>query len=219
MISECKQTGNCGGGQANGICGYDYRGRKKTWCRHPSCVSSAPTATTLTSPANGSIVTTNPVHLTWSTPSNWGAACSAGNHGNNIDTYYVYAGSTGNIDEVGVISAGTNYFDYTVPDNLIGTKIYWYVSDTNGCVVSQYYIIQSATWNFTLQGGIQGKVYYDANNNCSNCNASCSAVDSCLTNLQVCLIDASISCMYNLNHLLPNWEHCMRHYGSTRQSA
>jgi len=95
-----------------------------------SCHGQKPATPTLSSPANGSTVSSATVRLQWNPidppNSNWGSNCE----GTQVNQYLVFAGPENNKVQVGTVPQGQAYFDYTIPGG--STAIYWFISASNG---------------------------------------------------------------------------------------
>ena len=130
LVTECKRADGCGGGSQGEWCGYTSTGLDKYWCTDVSCHGQKPDTPTLSSPANGSTVSSATVRLQWNPidppNSNWGSNCE----GTQVNQYLVFAGPENNKVQVGTVPQGQAYFDYTIPGG--STAIYWYISASNG---------------------------------------------------------------------------------------
>ena len=117
-----------------------------------TCLASTPTTPSLTSPGNGSNVSTTTVGLYWNT-ANFGTACGTQNN-----QYELYVGTTpGNL----VLQTTTTNTSYNF-NGSVGTTYYWRVQAKNGSLSTF-----SATQSFNIiQNQITGTVFNDTDNNC-----------------------------------------------------
>jgi len=137
----------------------------------PACTPTYPEAPTPTSPANGSTVYSASVTLHWQAPSDWGTGCpSNDNHFllNVVDddTGHYLTDSEGNPYNRKVIDGAVT--SETVPlAGHEGHEIGWRVIASNGS-----YENQGARMAFNVAATVAGRVYLDADNNCSTSQPS-----------------------------------------------
>jgi hypothetical protein len=122
------------------------------------CQSCAPTAPTLSSPINNSVVDNNSVNLTWKS-SSWGVNCSGATRQFKVQ---IQPNCTGNFIEVASNLSSTTY-SYNLK-NLEWNKLYcWRVVKTNG-----YGSVNSAIWRFTTRKVPSFTTFTVANDTCGN---------------------------------------------------
>ncbi len=99
--TDYKPDGECRAGAYQDVYGFVTTCQTKTCSCVSNCTSSAPAAPTLTSPANGSTITTDSVVLSW-TQGSWGTGCPT-----NSNQFNIYAGTTStNLAFAGSVGSG-----------------------------------------------------------------------------------------------------------------
>ena len=120
-------------------------GNNQQWVQYTvaaACTPTSPTASTLSSPANGATgVSTSPT-LSWNPPSSWGTGCPSNNN-----HYEVYLDTSSNPTTFKGWGTSTTFGITGLSQN---TKYYWKIRARNGSMDKD-----SAVWSFTTASAAQ----------------------------------------------------------------
>lgn len=140
----------------------------------PVCVTTAPTAPTLSLPGDGATLSSTNVTLMWNAATDWGNTCSSP----RSNQYSIRVGTEADLlSNYQIFSTEEEVRDKTFT-GVSGTTYYWAVWAGNGV----HWSAKSPTWSFTLSGTtVTGTVYDDQNNSCSTANTWNTATQGPLT--------------------------------------